>query len=236
MHNIVTDFTSRPPGRSSRPQPQVSDVVRRVSESTIRRLSHYLRALEHMHQRGAVTVASDELAEEGGTTAAQVRKDLSQFGSFGKRGLGYDVLGLAEHLRVILGLNRRWRVLLVGAGRIGAALFEYPNFAERGYDWVAIVDDDFAKIGQRWGTVLIRAADDLEDVIRSDRVDLVVLAVPAEVAQTTAERAVAGGARGVMNFAPIQLRLPADVAVADVNLVMELESLSFSITKHEQPA
>ncbi len=206
-------------------------VPRRVSESTIRRLSHYLRALEKMEGDGVSTVSSEELAERGGTTAAHVRKDLSQFGSFGKRGLGYRVPELARSLRHILGVDVRWRVALVGAGRIGSALFEYPNFAARGYDCVAILDTDPEKIGRCWGEVPIRPAQDLEEVIRTLGVSLVVLAVPPEAAQYLADRAVAAGARGLMNFAAVQLRVPPDVAVADVNLVMELEALSFAITQ-----
>lgn len=209
---------------------------KRISESTIRRLSFYLRSLERMRLRGVTTVSSEQLAGDGRTTGAQVRKDLSQFGSFGKRGTGYDITALADHLRKILGLDRRWRVLLVGAGRIGAALFEYPNFTRRGYDCVAIVDDDPAKIGQRWGQILIQSADQLECVIEAENIDLVILAVPGDVAQGIADRAVAAGVRGLMNFAPTQLKLPPSVPVSEVNLVMELEALSYAVTRVGQPA
>ncbi len=204
---------------------------RRVSESTIRRLSHYLRALEKLERDEVPTVSSEELAERGGTTAAHVRKDLSQFGSFGKRGLGYRVPELAASLRHILGVDVRWRVALVGAGRIGSALFEYPNFAERGYDCVAIFDTDPEKIGRCWSGVPIRPPDELETTIRALGVSLVILAVPPEAAQCLADRAVSAGARGLMNFAAVQLRVPADVALTDVNLVMELEALSFAISQ-----
>jgi redox-sensing transcriptional repressor len=206
-------------------------VPRRVSESTIRRLSHYLRALEKLEHDGVPTVSSEELAGRGGTTAAHVRKDLSQFGSFGKRGLGYGVTELADSLRHILGVDRRWRVGLVGAGRIGSALFEYPNFAERGYDCVAIFDSDPEKIGRCWSGVPIRSPDELEATIRAEGITLVILAVPPEAAQCLADRAVSAGARGLMNFAAVQLRVPAHVAVTDVNLVMELEALSFAISQ-----
>jgi redox-sensing transcriptional repressor len=206
-------------------------VPRRVSESTIRRLSHYLRALEKLERDGVPTVSSEELADRGGTTAAHVRKDLSQFGSFGKRGLGYRVRELAGSLRHILGVDRRWRVGLVGAGRIGSALFEYPNFAERGYDCVAIFDTDPEKIGRCWSGVPIRSPDELEATIRAEGITLVILAVPPEVAQCLADRAVSAGVRGLMNFAAVQLRVPANVAVTHVNLVMELEALSFAISQ-----
>ena len=124
---------------------------RRISDSTVRRLSHYLRVLELIQDDGRGTVSSEQLALRGHTTAAQVRKDLSHFGSFGKRGLGYRVGKLRDRLRVILGLDQVWPVILVGAGRIGSALFEYPDFKKRGYDCVAIVDKDPQKIGERWG-------------------------------------------------------------------------------------
>ncbi len=203
----------------------------RISDSTIRRLSHYLRALEEMAEDDEKTVSSTQLAEWGGTTAAQVRKDLSQFGSFGKRGLGYSVRELGVRLRSILGVDRRWRVALVGAGRIGSALFEYPNFAQRGYDLVAVLDVSPEKVGKSWRDVTIRHVDDLEEVVDALEVDLVILAVPAPAAQAVADRAVAAGARGILNFAPTQIRVPGDVPVTDVNLVMEMEALSFAITR-----
>lgn len=204
---------------------------RRISDSTIRRLSQYLRALERLERSGASTLSSEELAEGGGTSAAQVRKDLSQFGSFGKRGLGYGVQELIRHLKGILGLNREWNVVLVGAGRIGSALFAYPNFATRGYHCVGVVDADPAKVGSRWGSVRIRPPCELEAAIREAEADLVILAVPPEAAQEMAERAVAAGARGILNFAAVQLRVPPHVPVTNVNLVMELEAISFALTQ-----
>jgi redox-sensing transcriptional repressor len=185
-----------------------------------------------MGAQGTPTVSSEELAHQGGTTAAQVRKDLSHFGSFGKRGLGYSVPQLADRLRDILGLKCRWRVVLVGAGRIGSALFEYPHFARRGYDCVAVLDNDPEKIGMSWGPVRIRPVEELELVVDALEVDIVILAVPAEAAQALAERAVAAGARAILNFAAVQLRVPAHVHVAYVNLVVELEALSFAITQN----
>jgi redox-sensing transcriptional repressor len=207
-------------------------VNRRIPDSTVRRISHYLRALEVMGVQGTPTVSSEELARQGGTTAAQVRKDLSHFGSFGKRGLGYSVPELANRLRDILGLTCRWRVVLVGAGRIGSALFEYPHFARRGYDCVAVLDNDPEKIGMSWGPVRIRPVEELELVVDALKVDIAILAVPAEAAQALAERAVAAGARAILNFAAVQLRVPAHVHVAYVNLVVELEALSFAITQN----
>lgn len=210
-------------------------MIRKIPQSTVRRLSHYLRALEGFEGRGG-TVSSEELAARGQTTAAQVRKDLSHFGSFGKRGLGYQVDELRTRLRQILGVDRIWRVALIGAGRIGLALFEYPAFRSRGYACVAIFDADPAKIGTVWGDQTIRSADDLEAVIDEMDIDLAILAVPAEAAQEMAGRAVDAGVRGILNFAPIRLNVPPRVPVEDVNLVMELEALSFAITQDEREA
>lgn len=184
-----------------------------------------------MDRGGATTVSSEDLAQGGDTTAAQVRKDLSQFGSFGKRGLGYGVRELTGRLRAILGLDRRWNVVLVGAGRIGQALFEYPNFAVRGFDCVAVVDQDPGKVGQVWGHLRIRHADEMEAAIREYGADLVILAVPPDAAQCVAERAVRAGAKGILNFAAVTLRVPDCVPVTNVNLVMELEALSFAVTQ-----
>ena len=139
--------------------------MRRISDSTIRRLSLYLRFLEEFERDGEETVSSEALAHRGGTTSAQVRKDLSLFGSFGKRGLGYRVDELRERLRQILGVDRAWKVALIGAGRIGSALFEYPAFESRGYECVAIVDSDPKKIGARWGGLTIESPDRLEQHI-----------------------------------------------------------------------
>lgn len=221
-------FTSDsfPPHDPTRPS-----VSRRIPESTVRRLSHYLRSLEELAREGGLTVSSEELAKRGQTTAAQVRKDLSHFGSFGKRGLGYQVEELGQRLRQILGVDRTWRVALIGAGRIGSALFAYPDFKVRGYDCVAVFDSDPAKIGLQWGNVTIQSSDEIEEVVRARAVELAILAVPVSAAQDLAARSVAAGVKGMLNFAPIRLRLPKDVHVEDVSLVMELEALSFAITQ-----
>ncbi len=187
--------------------------------------------LELIQDDGGVTVSSEQLARRGHTTAAQVRKDLSHFGSFGKRGLGYSVDELRDRLRIILGLDRVWRVILVGAGRIGSALFEYPDFKKRGYDCVAVVDNDPAKIGEKWGERVIQPAEELESLIKELRATLVILAVPASAAQLVAECSVNAGVRGILNFAPVQIQVPEDIPVENVNLVMELEALSFQITR-----
>jgi redox-sensing transcriptional repressor len=178
---------------------------------------------------GEVTVSSRELARRAGTTAAQVRKDLSSFGSFGKRGMGYAVAPLAARVRAILGLDRRWPVVLVGAGRIGRALFEYPHFRERGFEIVAVVDRAPEKIGRRWGDLVIQPPERLARVIREGGVELAVTAVPAEEAQGVANVLTRAGVRGILNFAPVQLQVDEGVVVNDVNLALEMEALSFAL-------
>ena len=207
---------------------------RNISESTVRRLSFYLRILEKVGIPGVDTMSSEELAERTGTTAAQVRKDLSLFGSFGKRGLGYAVPQLASELREILGLDRTWRVALVGAGRIGSALFEYGGFWQRGFEIVAVLDVDPDKVGARWGEVVVSDISNLEAVLRAESVDIVVLTIPAEVVPDVLDRVVAVGVRGILNFAPMQLRVPADVTVKDVRMVMEMEALSFALSQTKE--
>jgi redox-sensing transcriptional repressor len=201
--------------------------TRRASDPVARRLSLYLRGLEELARAGRVSTSSGELAGLCGISAAQLRKDLSQFGSFGKRGFGYPVGELIPRLREILGLTRKWKVVLAGAGGLGNALAAYPGFSERGFDVVAVVDSDPAKVGQACGSVAIRDADDLEDAIRSEDADILILAVPAHAAQELAERGVRAGVRGILNFAPVRLNVPRTVPVNAVNLGLELEALAF---------
>src|SRR3954471_20525574 len=146
--------------------------IRRVAESTVRRLSLYLRLLEEFEERGIATVSSGALASLGGTTSAQVRKDLSFFGSFGKRGLGYPVPELADRLRDILGLKRRYRVGMIGAGKIGSALVQYRGFRQRGFDIVAIFDSDPAKVGRQWNGLRVLDIGDLEKEWQHQPVDM----------------------------------------------------------------
>jgi redox-sensing transcriptional repressor len=202
---------------------------RKIADSTVRRLAIYLRFLEEFDNEGEETLSSEVLAQRAGTTSAQVRKDLSFFGSFGKRGLGYDVHALAVHLREILGLNRRYRVLLLGAGRLAGALGQYAGFAESGFDVVAVVDNDPLKIGNRWDHLVVEDVAALERVVKQARVEIAILLTPADFAQGLVDRLVASGLHAILNFAPVQLHVPSDVEVKNVNLAVELETLSYAL-------
>lgn len=207
--------------------------MKRIADSTVRRLSLYLRFLEEFENAGLTTVSSDELAARGGTTSAQVRKDLSFFGSFGKRGLGYQVAELTQRMRRILGLERDWRVVIVGVGKIGAALAQYEGFRQRGFRIVGLYDSDPAKIGREMYNLTVRSIASLAADNREWPVDIAVIAVPATAAQRAVDQVVGAGIMGIMSFAPIQLHVPADVTLNTVNMAMELERLSFALSNKE---
>ena len=203
--------------------------MRKIADSTVHRLSLYLRLLEEFAAHGASTVSSAALAARGGTTSAQVRKDLSFFGSFGKRGLGYPVAALIDQLGGILGLNRRYRVVVIGAGKIGSALVQYRGFKERGFDLAAIYDNDPKKIGREWTGLTVRDVAHLERDLRHHPADIGAVVTPAEAAQGVTDRLVKSGVTAIVNFAPVQLLVPERVTVKSVNLVLELEALSYAI-------
>src|SRR5215211_128735 len=212
---------------------QASFSVKRIADSTVRRLSAYLRFLEDFETRGLSTISSDDLAKRGGTTSAQVRKDLSFFGSFGKRGLGYSVPELAGRLREIRGLGKAWRVVIVGAGKIGGALAQYRGFRQRGFNILAAYDNNPDKVGKKLEGIPVRDIDQLERDIQREKPDIVVLTVPGDEAQKVVDRVVKAGVKAILNFAPTQLQAPPDVAVKTVNMAMELEGLSFALTNRD---
>lgn len=203
---------------------------RKISESTVRRLSLYLRLLRETQPTGKQVLSSRELAERSGTTSAQVRKDLSFFGSFGKRGRGYDVDELERTLARILGLQRRWRVALVGVGQIGSALLGYGDLARRGFDIVAAFDIDGAKVGRHPSGVRVWPLDRLEEVLRSEAVTIGIIATPPDAAEETARRLTDTGVTAILNFAPVKLSTPDAVAVRTMDVALELEGLSFALT------
>lgn len=203
--------------------------MRKIAESTVRRLSLYLHLLEEFAGQGEETVSSEVLAARAGTTSAQVRKDLSFFGSFGKRGLGYSVPELTTRLRDILGLRRSYRVLVVGAGKIGSALVGYGGFTDRGFRVAAVYDADPGKVGLRWDGLIVRDVRHLERDLAKDPMDIAIVSTPPGVAQEVTDRLVRAGIRAILNFAPLQLVVPRDVAVKNVNMALELETLSYAL-------
>lgn len=204
--------------------------MKQIAESTVRRLSLYLRFLEEFDARGQTTVSSGELAKSGGTTSAQVRKDLSFFGSFGKRGLGYDVRDLIASIREILGLEQPWPIVIIGAGKIGAALAQYRGFTTRGFHVVGVYDSDPAKAGSSLGALRVKSDAELERDIQAFAPRIAVLCVPAEAAQAVVDRVAAAGIKAFLNFAPAPLQAPSGVTLRAVNMATELEILAYSLT------
>jgi redox-sensing transcriptional repressor len=208
-----------------------------VSELTTNRLSIYLRCLTELESTGTETVSSQGLAEQFHLNAAQIRKDLAYFGEFGVRGVGYYVKDLRRHLREILGLDRRLRVAIVGAGNLGLALADYPGFRQEGFEIVALFDVLNEKVGHlSKGGVAIHDIRQLKRIVRQERVSIAVVAVPASAAQPVVNLVVGAGVKAVLNFSPGTLTVPDDVKLKSVDLTVSLESLSFFLARGEAAA
>lgn len=201
----------------------------RIADSTVRRLSGYYRILAGLRAKGETTVASTGLARRAGVTPAQVRKDLSFFGQFGKRGTGYDVALLEGRIRDILGLDRSWRVGLVGAGNLAHALHAYKRFTEEGFEILAVFDNSADKIGLAWDGLTVAPLEDVPREVKARKLEIGIITTPAEAAQEVAELLVRSGIRGILNFAPRKLFVPEGVTLRNVNLAIELECLSFAL-------
>ncbi|HVL03204.1 MAG TPA: redox-sensing transcriptional repressor Rex [Acidimicrobiales bacterium] len=200
---------------------------RRIPEATVARLPVYLRSLLELAGRATVTISSERLAEMAGVNAAKVRKDLSYLGSYGTRGVGYDVEFLLFQMSRELGLTQDWPVVIVGVGNLGLALANYAGFSERGFPVGALVDADPAKVGERVGDLVIRSIDDLDAVVAELGTVIGVVATPAQVAQEVADRLVAAGVRSILNFAPVVVNVAPGVSLRKVDLAIELQILSF---------
>jgi redox-sensing transcriptional repressor len=203
----------------------------KIPEMTIRRLSVYTRCLLQLEEDGVKTVSSHDLAERFSLNSAQVRKDLAYFGEFGVRGIGYYVSGLKAELQRILGLDREWPVALVGFGNLGSALFNYRGFSRQGFRIAAIFDDDSAKTNREVDGVPVFPSGQLGREVKARGIHIAIVAVPAEAAQSVTEQLVAAGIKAVLNFAPARLKVPRDVRLKDVDLSIELETLSFYLAK-----
>ena len=223
MKTVNKGSSKAAPGKQSADQ---------VSELTTNRLSVYLRCLNVLEDAGVKTISSQALAEQFHLNAAQIRKDLAYFGEFGVRGVGYYVRDLKRHLRQILGLDRKLRVAIMGAGNLGLALADYPGFKQEGFEIAALFDTLKDKVGQQSRSgVPIHDVGDLKKVARREGIRIAVIAVPAPYAQHVLGLVVAAGIKAVLNFSPGSLQVPADVKLKSVDLTVSLESLSFFLAQ-----
>jgi redox-sensing transcriptional repressor len=200
---------------------------RPIPEATVGRLPIYLRALVEIAEAGVPTVSSDALAEATGVNSAKVRKDLSHLGSYGTRGVGYDVAYLVHQIRRELGLTQHWPIVIVGIGNLGHALANYRGFAERGFRTAALVDADPSTVGEEIAGLRVRPFEDLEQIVRETDAMIGVIATPASAAQQVADALVAAGIRSILNFAPAPLAVPDGVSVRKVDLAVEMQILTY---------
>ncbi len=196
-------------------------------KATVERLSYYFRALEDLSKTGVDTVSSEELGEKLGIKSSQIRKDLSYFGYFGKRGMGYDVKYLLKELRYILGLDREWQIIVVGAGHLGVAISNYPGFKKRGFNVKALFDNDPAKVGKTEGDVAIIHMSKMKRFIKENAIEMAVVAVPAKAAQEVADNLVKCGIKAILNFAPSPITAEEPVRCLSVDLTTKLEALAY---------
>ena len=207
-----------------------------IPTPAVLRLSFYLRQLEAFQRAEKHTISSKQLGDALNYTDAQVRKDLAYFGQFGHPGIGYKVDELIGQLRKILGTDKVWNVLLVGAGNLGRALIAYRGFLRKGFRLAAIFDADERKVGQAFGDLTVASTDQMPAVAAQQNIKLAIMSVPGEAAQAVADKLVAAGIRGILNFAPVSITVPADVAVQGVDLAVQLEQLSFKMSLTGEPA
>jgi AT-rich DNA-binding protein len=204
---------------------------RAIPDATVARLPVYLRALLELAEGGEMTVSSEDLANLAGVNAAKVRKDLSYLGSYGTRGVGYDVEYLLYQITRELGLTQDWHAAIVGIGNLGRALASYKGFSERGFRIAALFDVDEKVIGEEVGGLIVRHLDELKDVVTDDRIAIGIVATPPQNAQEVAERLVDAGVKSILNFAPAVVNVAPDVNVRKVDLSIELQILSFHLQR-----
>ena len=209
-------------------------VKRKAPDVAVGRLPLYMRVLNQLLEEGRTTTNSQEMGERLGLSSAQIRKDLSYFGGFGRYGAGYDVVYLRDQLRRILNLERTWPVALVGAGHLGHALANYGRFSESGFEIVAVFDNDPAKIGESLGDMIVQDAARLEDFIRDQGIVVAILAVPTQAAQLVADRLVAAGVRAILNYAPVRLKVPGHVKVQEIDPVARLQHMAYYLAAHAE--
>jgi redox-sensing transcriptional repressor len=201
----------------------------------VARLTIYLRALNALLAEGIERVSSEELADAAGVNSPMLRKDLSHLGSYGTRGVGYDVQVLTRQISIALGLTLDWRVAIIGAGNLGRALAGYSGFVSRGFEIVAIFDADQLVVGAEVGYLRVSAVDDLEAVLERTRTNMAVLSVPGPVAQELCDRLVTAGISSILNFAPVVLQVPPHVQVRKVDMATELQILAYHAQRAQEP-
>ena len=206
----------------------------KIPEATIGRLSVYSRFLYELSKKSIITISSIDIAQGVGVSPAQVRKDLAYFGEFGTRGVGYNVKDLYGNILKILGLNKRWKVVLVGAGNLGSALCIYDGFKERGFDIVGIFDNDPKKIGFKVNNLEVMPTEAMPGIIKKNQVEIGIITVPGEWAQDIADLLIKNNVTTILNFAPKLLSVPNNVIVRNVDLSVNLEILTFNITSHKK--
>lgn len=206
---------------------QIPDIV-------IGRLPLYLRALTRLKQENREVTSSHELGRRLGISSAQIRKDLSHFGGFGKQGTGYQIDYLIEKLEQVLQVNREWPVAVIGAGNLGSAISHYHGFTDRGFRIAWLFDTDEKKVGTDLGNFPVLAMSSLEETIAENRVQIAMIAVPAEFAQAVADRLVAAGVRGILNYAPINLNVPDDVMVQYIDPVVHMQHMTYYLRDDDQ--
>lgn len=205
--------------------------TRGIPDATVARLPLYLRALTGLNEHGTPTVSSEDLATAAGVNSAKLRKDLSHLGSYGTRGVGYDVEYLVYQISRELGLTQDWAVAIIGLGNLGRALADFGGFASRGFRIAALLDADRAKVGERVAGLAVRHVDELEEAVRQCVIAIGVIATTPVAAQEVCDRLVAAGVRSILNFAPVVLQVPPDVRVRKVDLSIELQILAFHVQR-----
>ena len=203
-----------------------------IPSITINRLSIYHRCLEKIteKEKGLEVISSFKIAEITGINSAQIRKDLAYFGEFGKRGIGYPIIDLEKELKKILGLDKKWSVIIAGAGNLGKALVKYKGFQKRGFIIKGIFDNNPSKIGKKLSHIFIYDIKEVKKFIQAENINIGILVVPADSAQEVADKMVAGGVRAILNFAPVHIILPPEIKIHNVDLSIEFEGLTYYLS------
>lgn len=210
-----------------------SKMSNRIPDIVIGRLPLYLRALTRLEQEGRDVTSSHELGRRLGISSAQIRKDLSHFGGFGKQGTGYQIEFLVDKLRQVLQVNREWHVAVIGAGDLGSAISHYGGFTERGFKISWLFDADETKVGKEFGGIKVFSLSKLESVINENNCQIAMIAVPAEHAQNVTDRLVKAGVRSILNYAPISLTVPEGVMVQYIDPVVHLQHMTYYLRDDE---